>query len=258
MTGIGNGRHLWRMGSGDDGNGAKAGGGGKLRRDLVKGARWFAVGAGALFAFTVVWVLVYRFVDPPTTFLMTATSLKGVKIDHRSVPIAAISPALWQAVIGAEDSRFCEHGGFDLEAINDAMEEAENGGRKRGASTITQQTAKNAFLWPGRNYFRKGVEAYFTFLMETLWPKRRIMEVYLNIVEFGPGVFGAEAAAQRYFKKRARDIGPYEAAILAAVLPNPKRMHAERPSPYVRMRAGTLLARAEVVRNEGFARCVQR
>ncbi|MFO1187214.1 MAG: monofunctional biosynthetic peptidoglycan transglycosylase [Alphaproteobacteria bacterium] len=245
------------MGTGDDDNGAKAEGG-SLWRDLVKGLRWLAIGMGALAAITIVWVLVYRFLNPPTTFLMTVTSFRGVKVDHRSVSINRISPALWQAIIGAEDSRFCEHGGFDLEAISDAMEEAENGGRKRGASTITQQTAKNAFLWPGRSYLRKGVEAYFTFLMETLWPKRRIMEVYLNIVEFGPGVFGAEAAAQRYFKKPARDIGPYEAAVLAAVLPNPKRMHADRPSPYVRLRAGTLVARAQVVRNEGFARCVQR
>jgi len=231
---------------------------GGLWRDLVKGLRWFAIGMGALFAITIVWVFVYRFVNPPTTFLMTATSISGTKVDQRSVPIKAISPALWQAIIGAEDSRFCEHSGFDIEAINDAIDEAENGKRKRGASTITQQTAKNAFLWPGRTYVRKGVEAYFTFLMETLWPKRRIIEVYLNIVEFGPGVFGAEAAARRYFKKSARDIGPHEAAILAAVLPNPKRMHADRPSPYVRMRAGTLAARADVVRNEGIARCVQR
>jgi monofunctional biosynthetic peptidoglycan transglycosylase len=227
-------------------------------RDLLTGVSWVGIGLGALFVVSIVWVGAYRFITPPTTFLITATALSGTKIQHRNIPIEAIAPLLWQSVIGAEDSRFCEHYGFDLDAVDEAMRKAEKGGRLRGASTISQQTAKNAFLFPARNFLRKGIEGYFTLLIETLWPKRRIMEVYLNIVEFGPGIFGAEAAAQRFFKKPARDLGPYEAALLASVLPNPRRFHADRPSAYVRMRAGTLAARAQVVRNEGFARCVQR
>jgi len=228
----------------------------RVRRDAVIGLRWAGIALGVFFAVTVLWVGVYRFVNPPTTFLIAATSFSDAKIRHRNVPIEAVAPALWQSIVAAEDQRFCEHSGFDVKQINKAIEEAQDGGRQRGASTVSQQTAKNAFLWPGRNYLRKGLEAYFTFLLETLWPKRRIMEVYLNIVEFGPGIFGAEAASERYFSKPARDLNSHEAALLAAVLPNPHRLHVQAPGPYVQERAVNIAALARVLHNQGFARCV--
>lgn len=225
-------------------------------RTALRVLRWTAIGLGAFLAVTILWVGIYRFVDPPTTFLIAATGLSGSKIQHRNVPIEAVAPALWQSIIAAEDQRFCEHSGFDVKQINKAIEEADAGRRHRGASTISQQTAKNAFLWPGRNFIRKGFEAYFTFLEEMLWPKRRIMEVYLDIVEFGPGIFGAEAAAQHFFSKSSRDLSSYEAALLASVLPNPRRLHANAPGPYLQQRAGNIAAIAHVMRDQGFAHCV--
>jgi monofunctional biosynthetic peptidoglycan transglycosylase len=156
--------------------------------------------------------------------------------------IAATAPL---AVIASEDQRFAEHHGFDFESIQDAMDDAERGRRLRGASTISQQVAKNVFLWPGRSFIRKGLEAYFTVLVEALWPKRRILEVYLNVAEFGDGVFGVEAASQRYFKKPAARLSADEAALLAAVLPNPHRFRAGRPSGYVQERHDWILRQME-------------
>jgi len=155
---------------------------------------------------------------------------------HRWVDSAQISPHMKVAVIAAEDQKFPEHRGFDVESINDAMEDRERGGRVRGASTISQQVAKNLFLWPGRSWIRKGLEAYFTVLVELLWGKQRILEVYLNVAEFGRGVFGVGAASEVYFGKRAAQLTPAEAALLAAVLPNPKRLRVDAPSRYVRSR----------------------
>jgi monofunctional biosynthetic peptidoglycan transglycosylase len=141
------------------------------------------------------------------------------------------------AVVAAEDQKFPHHWGFDFESIADAVQEKGARGRPRGASTISQQVARNLFLWPGRSYLRKGLEAYFTVLLELLWPKRRILEVYLNVAEFGDGIYGIAAAAQAFFGKRPADLGRAEAALLAAVLPNPRRLHARNPSAYVRERA---------------------
>ena len=140
------------------------------------------------------------------------------------------------AVIASEDQKFPEHRGFDFASIGDALEDRDKGRRTRGASTITQQTAKNLFLWPGQSWLRKGIEAYFTVLIEWCWPKRRILEVYLNVAEFGRGVYGVEAAGRQYFRKSAAQLGPYDAALLAAVLPNPIRLKASSPSLYVRSR----------------------
>jgi len=140
------------------------------------------------------------------------------------------------AVIASEDQRYPLHSGLDIEAIRDALEERERKGRLRGASTITQQTAKNLFLWPGKNLFRKGLEAWFAVWMELLLDKRRILELYLNIVEFGPGIYGVEAASQRYFGKSALKLQDWEASRLAAVLPNPYRFSVSRPSPYILQR----------------------
>lgn len=204
----------------------------------------------------VTWVGAYLFIDPPTNVLMLQRAAAGVSIRHRPVPIRRISPHVVRAVIAAEDSNFCTHAGFDVEAIQDAMKANARGGRVRGASTISQQVAKNLFLWPERSWVRKGLETYFTALIEFMWPKRRIMEAYLNIAEWGDGAFGVEAAARSHFGVSAADLSPLQAARLAAVLPNPNRWRADNPGPYVRRRSAMLVQRARVVRNEHMAGCV--
>ena len=200
-------------------------------------------------------VAIYRFVPPPVTLLMVQKSGEfGVSKDWR--PLDQIDRDLVHAVIAAEDARFCEHNGFDMEAIRNAMEANERGGKVRGGSTISQQTAKNVFLWPQRSWIRKGAEAYFTVLTEALWSKRRIMEVYLNVIEMAPGVYGAEAAAQKWFGKSAADLTRQEAARLAAILPSPRRYKAASPGPYVRRRAGRVQAAIRVVNDGGLSACV--
>jgi monofunctional biosynthetic peptidoglycan transglycosylase len=207
---------------------------------------------------SIVWVLAYRILPAPFTLLMVSETLfEGRDITHEWVPLERISPNLIRAVIASEDNEFCHHWGFDFKELQDAWQEGQRGGRLRGASTISQQTAKNAFLWPGRSYVRKGVEAYFTVLMETFWPKRRIMEVYLNVIEWGPGTFGAEAAARRWFGKSAARLSPLEAARLAAILPNPNRYRANPPGPYVNGRGYTIQARANNVDLNGDDRCAK-
>ncbi len=156
---------------------------------------------------------------------------------YRWVTWGAISPDMRLAVLASEDQKFPYHSGFDFESIADVALDRGARGRLRGASTITQQVARNLFLWPGRSYLRKGLEAYFTVLLELVWTKKRILEVYLNVVEFGDDMYGVSAAAQAFFGKRPADLGRGEAALLAAVLPNPRRLHARNPSPYVRERA---------------------
>ncbi len=160
---------------------------------------------------------------------------------HRWVDWPQISPQVKVSVIAAEDQTFPEHHGFDFKSINEALEERERGRRVRGASTISQQVAKNLFLWQGQSWIRKGLEAYFTLLLETLWPKQRILEVYLNVAEFGPGVFGVGAASEIYFGKSAARLSAPDAALLAAVLPSPKRMRVKSPSRYVRSRQEWIL-----------------
>lgn len=219
----------------------------------LRGVAWLSV---VVFFGSLLWAGVYRVTPPPGTLLMLERKLSGDVIVHPWVSLDEISPHLVTAVIAAEDTRFCLHDGIDFDAIDQAIEEAENGKRLRGASTISQQTAKNAFLWNGRNWFRKGGETWMTFVIETLWPKRRIMEVYLNVAEWGDGLFGAEAAAQKRFGKSARDLSPREAALLAAVLPNPHRWRVDPPGPYVRKRARTLRARMLQVRRDGLDDCV--
>lgn len=185
-------------------------------------------------------VPVFRFVPPPTTAFMLFAPLRPVHQDW--VPASAIAPAAALAVIASEDQKFPEHWGFDLDAIDAAREHNAHSRRVRGASTLSQQTAKNLFLWRGRSYIRKGIEALLTLELELLWPKRRILEVYLNVAQFGPDVYGVEAAAQIYFHRPAAQLSPHQAALLAAVLPNPERLHADRPSAYVLERAGDIEA----------------
>ncbi len=158
---------------------------------------------------------------------------KDFSLRYHFVPWREISPQLPIALIASEDQKFPSHHGFDVQAIRDAMDEADDGERLRGASTISQQTAKNLFLWSGRSFVRKGLEAYFTVLLEITWPKRRILEVYANIAEFGNGIYGADAAARMFFHETPAQLDANQSALLASVLPNPKRLHADRPSPYV-------------------------
>jgi monofunctional biosynthetic peptidoglycan transglycosylase len=167
-----------------------------------------------------------------------------------------MSPALIRSVIAAEDAGFCTHRGFELEAIQAAWEHNETSDRLRGGSTISQQTAKNVFLWPQRSYLRKGLEAGFTVLIELGWGKRRILEVYLNTIEWGPGVYGAEAAARRNFGVGADRLTPAQAARLAAILPSPLKWRAAKPGPYVKRRSGRIGAAAGTVRRDGLADCV--
>jgi monofunctional biosynthetic peptidoglycan transglycosylase len=185
-------------------------------------------------------VACFRWIDPPTSAFMIRERL-ATPVRHRWVDDANISAHIKVAVIAAEDQNFPVHHGFDLKSINDALEDRQRGRRVRGASTISQQVAKNLFLWPEQSWLRKGLEAYFTVLIETLWPKQRILEVYLNVAEFGRGVFGVGAASDVYFGKRASRLNPYDAALLAAVLPSPKRMRVNAPSNYVRSRQQWIL-----------------
>ena len=222
------------------------------------GRTWRAGRAGALLfvGLSVLWVLWYRFVPVTGTTQMGLRHLQGQEIDRDWTPIGEMSPHLVRAVIAAEDTGFCSHFGIDVEGIRKALDEAEGGGRLRGASTISQQTAKNAFLWSGRDPVRKGLELWFTGLEELIWPKRRIMEVYLNVAEWGDGHFGAEAAAQARFGKPASALNATEASLLAAVLPNPAEWRVDPPGPYVASRARTLRARMATVRRSGLADCV--
>jgi monofunctional glycosyltransferase len=205
----------------------------------------------------IIGVALYRFIPPPITILMLQRVAQGQGIDHRWVPISRMSPALVRAAIGAEDANFCEHHGFDFAAIGKAMKHDERRpGKVRGGSTISQQTAKNVFLWPDRSWVRKGYEAYITVLIEALWGKQRIMEVYLNTVEMGPGIYGVEAAAQRDFQVSAAQVTPLQAARIIAVLPSPLKWQPVDPSAYVRKRSGKIDAREGQVRRIGSADCV--
>ncbi len=205
-------------------------------RILWKTLLWF-------FGLSVVSVLVFRFVPVPVTPLMLLRcgeqvfSGEELKLKHDWVPLGQISTDLPLAVVCSEDQNFLKHSGFDLKAIQQSVDEAKKGTRRlRGASTISQQTAKNVFLWPGRSWIRKGFEVYFTVLIELGWGKKRIMEVYLNSIEMGDGIYGAEAAARHYFHTSAKNLSRTQAAAIAAVLPNPRKYSANPPGPYVQSR----------------------
>ncbi|MDG5495385.1 monofunctional biosynthetic peptidoglycan transglycosylase [Niveispirillum sp. BGYR6] len=228
-----------------------------------KAGRWLrlaAYGVAGFVAASLLWVLAYAVLPVPGTPLMLIRAVEsGGGWQKQWQPLSRLSPHLARAVIAAEDSRFCQHGGVDWDAVEQALERNEQGGRAmRGGSTISQQVAKNAFLWPDRSWLRKGVELWFTGLVETFWSKRRIMEVYLNIVEWAPGVYGAEAAARHWFGKGAADLSPREAALLAAILPSPRQWKANPPGRYVAARAGILQRRMEIVRRDGLDDCVGR
>ena len=194
-------------------------------------------------------VLLYRIVPPPVTPLMVIRVFQGEGITKQWVPLRQISRHAVKAVISLEDSRFCSHSGIDWSETLDALSDYLAGERMRGASTISMQTAKNLFLWPGRDIARKVLEAPLTFMLELTWDKARILEVYLNIAEWGPGVYGIEAASRKYFRKPAARLTPWEAGLLAAVLPNPRGWSPNRPTAYLRGRVNTSLARAAKLGN---------
>ena len=205
---------------------------------------------------SILWVLAYRFVNPPITATMIGDIVAGRGATREWIPIERIDRDMVRAAIAAEDSKFCQHGGFDFEAIEDAMKRNASGGRIRGGSTISQQTAKNAFLWQGGGYFRKGLEAWFTLLIEQLWGKQRIMEVYLNIAETGIGTYGVNAGSQRYYDHDSSAMTRQEAARIAAVLPLPKARGAVAPKGFTRRYGNSIAARIGVVARDGLDACV--
>ncbi len=202
----------------------------------------------SLFVLSLFLVLLYKYVPvyyTPTMFINNIEQLresKKVQTRHNWVPLSDISQNLVQAVVASEDNLFLAHNGFDFQQIEIAQQDAAKGKRLRGASTISQQTAKNVFLWQGRSYIRKGLEAYFTVLIEFVWGKKRIMEVYLNSIEMGDGIYGAEAVARAHFKKHANQLTVQEAALIAASLPNPVRFNSSKPSPYLLRRQAKIIS----------------
>jgi monofunctional biosynthetic peptidoglycan transglycosylase len=221
--------------------------------------RAFLAAAAVLLLALLGLLVAFRWVPVPLTAFMVrdyvvafATRAPGYEFSHDWVAWERISPHAAVAVIAAEDQKFASHAGFDLESIDQALEEARRGGRLRGASTLSQQVAKNLFLWPGQSWLRKGLEAGLTVLVELAWPKRRILEVYLNSAEFGRGVWGIEAASRRFFDKPAADLNRHEAALLAAVLPNPIRLRVDKPSGYVRGRQQWILRQMAALGDTGY------
>jgi len=214
-------------------------------RRLLQAVAW---AAGLWLVGTVLLVLALRWIDPPTTAFMLSSRVgaalageKSYRLRHQWVDYRQISRNAPLAMIAAEDQLFPQHWGFDFKSIDDSIRDSRDGKRLRGASTLTQQVAKNLFLWKGPSFARKGFEAYFTVLLEALWPKQRIIEVYLNVAEFGRGVYGVGAASRYYFRKPAARLTAADSALLAAVLPNPRRLKVNAPSVYVRKRQEWIL-----------------
>src|SRR3954451_8655604 len=227
------------------------------RRSLVSRLiGWIVKLILAVLIISVLWVLAYRFINPPITATMLGDVFAGRGAERDWMPVSQMDRDMVRAAIAAEDSKFCQHNGFDFEAIEDAAKRNASGGRIRGGSTISQQTAKTTFLWNGGGYARKGVEAWFTFLIEHLWGKRRIMEVYLNNAETGLGTYGANAGSERYFGHDASAMGATEAARTAGVLPLPKKRGAVAPKGFTRRYGNTIAARVGVVARDGLDACV--
>ena len=233
---------------------ARRGGGGGIGGIL----RWLARLVLGLFLFSILWVALYRVVDPPVTATMIGDMVAGRGAERSWMGLDRVDRDMVRAAIGAEDSKFCAHNGFDLNAIQDAMKRNASGGRIRGGSTISQQTAKNVFLWQGGGYVRKGAEAWFTFLIEHLWGKRRIMEVYLNVAETGVGTYGVNAGSIRYFGHDASAMSGLEAARIAAVLPLPKQRGAIAPKGFTKRYGNAIAARIGMIGRDRLDACVYR
>jgi monofunctional glycosyltransferase len=224
---------------------------------LARLRRWLLLAVLAWLVLTVVPVLLLRWIPPVTSAYMLEARLealgssdRGYRTDYQWVSLERISPHAAIAVIASEDQTFPFNYGFDLQSIRGAVRAAQRGRRLRGASTISQQVARNLFLWPGRSFVRKGIEAYFTVLLEALWPKERILEVYLNVAQFGQGIYGVEAAARHFYHEPAARLSASQAALLAAVLPNPVHWHVDRPGRFVAWKQQWILAQ---MRNLGGA-----
>jgi monofunctional glycosyltransferase len=216
-----------------------------LFRKILFGLKWIVI---AFFTSSIFFVIVYRFVNPPiTTFMVYKTAsqiINGekIKLEKSWVKIEDISPNMIRAVIAAEDNRFVAHWGIDTKAIKEAIEHNKNGNTTHGASTISQQTAKNVFLWPSRTFVRKGLEFYFTMLIEGIWGKKRIMEVYLNVIETGSGIYGVEKAAEKYFHSNCQNLTDSQAAIIAAALPSPQKYNPANPGKYLTSRQEQIMS----------------
>jgi monofunctional biosynthetic peptidoglycan transglycosylase len=224
-----------------------------IRSSIGRKFLWLIVLVPAL---VLLLVMPLRWLNPPVTAFMLQQTDSGER-SYEWIPLADISQQVWLAVIAAEDQRFLVHNGIDMEAIQKALEEADNGNDARGASTITQQLAKNLYLWPGRSLVRKGIEAGFSLLLDAYLPKQRILELYLNVIEFGPGVYGVGAASQIYFDKSARQLNSYEAALLTAALPNPALLKVSAPSAYMRSRQQWILGQMRHLQSGGLLRKLQ-
>ena len=215
--------------------------------NLQRVSKWISKILLYFFAISIFWVLLYKFINPPITFLMVERAFerkaddKSWKIDKQWKNFDELSFNLRKAAIAGEDANFLHHNGFDFAAIEKAFVKNQKSKKLRGGSTISQQTAKNVFLWPGRSYIRKGFEAYFTFLIELFWSKNRILEVYLNVIEMGDGIYGAESACQTYFNKPATSLSKGEAALMIAVLPNPIKWSPAHPTAYIYHRQSLIL-----------------
>ena len=236
----------------------------RLRAALRRAARWFVLAGAWFVGLSVASVLAMRWVPPLGSALMVEDAVRhwgtgdfAFRLRYDWQPWPEISRHLKLAVIASEDQKFAFHPGFDFEAIDKALNDRERGRRVRGASTISQQVAKNLFLWRGRSWVRKGLEAWFTILIEALWDKQRILEVYVNITEMGPGIYGAEAAAQRYFKRPARKLSRSQSALLAAALPNPVRYRVDKPGPYMKRRQAWILRQMNHLGGAAYIRQVE-
>lgn len=225
----------------------------RFRRAAQTFRRWLWRGLFGGAAIMVLWIAAYGYLPVPTTIYIQQERARLGSIERDWVAMEQIAPVLARSVVAAEDANFCLHWGFDMAAIRAAIDS----GAARGGSTISQQTVKNAFLWHGRSWLRKGMEAMITPVMELIWPKRRVIEVYLNVAEFAPGVFGAEAGARHHFGVSAADLTARQAALLAAVLPNPQQRSASAPSDFVNRRARSIQDGAATIRADGRADCFE-
>lgn len=223
----------------------------KKKNGLLKHLRrWLLVFGSLVFILSVLMVSPFRWIDPPTTAFMLQDNSGRIPVLYEWVAWRDAGVATPIAVVASEDQKFADHFGFDVKSIRDSVEDFSDGGSLRGASTITQQVAKNMYLWSGKSFLRKGIEAYFTVLIEATWSKKRILETYVNIAEFGPGIYGVGAASKTFFGKSPVDLSDAEAALLAAVLPNPKQLRVDNPTPYVRERQSWIIKQMQRLRRE--------
>ncbi|OWY02901.1 monofunctional biosynthetic peptidoglycan transglycosylase [Thioclava sp. F1Mire-8] len=225
----------------------------RMRAPFRGALRWALRGLLGLVALVLVLIVLFKFVNPPTTWTIWSERQRLGAVDQNWVPLEDIAPVLARSVVAAEDANFCNHWGFDMRAIRKAIDDGAN----RGASTITQQTVKNVFLWQGRSWLRKALEASMTPLAEAIWGKRRILEIYLNVAEFDEGAFGVDAAAHRYFRSTPDKLSARQSALIAGVLPDPKDRSAAKPGSFLSRRARSIMDGAATIQKDGRASCFE-